>query len=243
MFWRLLNCTIVLVMVFSLIGIGTMVRYSNAIVPSRTITVNGEGKAKTTPDIATDSFSVISQGSDPTTIQRENTLKMNAAIEFLKTQGIKAADIQTSGYNLYPRYSYDKNGGSPKIEGYEVTNTVTFKVRDLEKIGVILTGLVKAGVNQTSGLQYSIENPEGQRDVARQEAFANAYLKASQMAAQNGVRIARVITFSESSGYGGPILYAKAMSMDAGMGGAPAPTMEPGSQETTVNVSVTYEIR
>ncbi len=242
LFWKLLNCAMVLVIFFALIGVGTMIRYSNAIVPSRTITVSGEGKTQITPDIATDSFSVVSQGSDAVKVQQDNTVKMNAAIDFLKAQGIKAADIKTTGYNLYPRYSYDRNGGSQKIEGYELTQTVTFKIRDLTKIGSILVGLVQAGVNQTGSLEYSIEYPERQQAVARQQAFSDAYVKARDMAAANGVRLARVITFSESNN--GPVYYyAKAMPMAADMAGAPAPTTEPGTQDTSVSVSVTYEIR
>lgn len=243
MFWRLLNSTIVLLMVFALIGIGTLLRYSNAIVPSRTVTVTGEGKTLVAPNIATDSFSVISQGVDAAVIQQENTVKMNAAIDFLKAQGIAAEDIKTTGYNLYPRYNYGRDGsGAPKIEGYELTQTVTFKVRDLTKVGTILSGLVKSGVNQLGALEYSVEYPEMQKSVARQQAFNDAYMKARSMATASGVDIVRVITFSEMGG-NQPIYYAKAMPMTANIGGDMSPNLEPGSQETSVMVSVTYEIR
>ena len=241
-FWLLINATLVLVMVFALIGIGTMVRYSNAIVPSRTITVTGEGKTQITPNIATDSFSVITQGSDASVIQQENTAKMNAAIEFLKTQGVKTEDIKTTGYNLYPRYNYGKDGGTAKIDGYELTQTVSFKIRDLTKVGAILSGVVKAGVNQMGSLSYSVENPELQRSVAREQAFNDAYMKASAMAAQNGVQLARVITFSESGG-DRPMYYDKVMSAAVPMGGGAVPMLEPGTQETIVSVAVTYELR
>jgi uncharacterized protein len=243
MFWRLLNAGMVLVLLFGLIGIGTMIRYGNAIVPSRTVTVTGEGKTQITPDIATYSFSVVTQGADPEKIQQDNTKKMNSAIAFVKQQGIKDADIKTTGYNLYPRYTYERETGNSRIDGYELNQSVSIKIRDLTSIGKILSGLVSLGVNQAGSLQYSIENPEGQRAAARQQAFANAYEKARQMARQNGVSIARVINFSETN-FGGPILYERAYPMMAsGKGGDMAPTTEPGSEETTVNVSVTYEIR
>jgi uncharacterized protein YggE len=243
MFWFLLNCVLVLAMVLGLVGIGTLIRYSNAVVPSRIITVSGEGKTAIKPDIATYSFSVVSQGTDPEKVQKGNTEKMNKAISFVKEMGIKDADIKTTGYNLYPRYSYDKETGRSLNDGYELTQTVTIKIRDLETVGKVLSGLVRVGVNQAGSLQYSVENPEAQRAKARQEAFDNAYIKASQMAYQNGVRIARVINFSENN-YGGPIYYGKAMSaMVEGRGGDMAPMTEPGTEEIVVNVSVTYEIR
>lgn len=241
-FWMLLNSSLVLVMVFGLVGIGTLLRYSNAIIPSRTITVSGEGKTEIAPDIATYSFSVVSQGKDTDLIQEENTKKMNASIAFVKERGIKAEDIKTTGYNVYPRYAYDRSSGKQTLDGYEITQTVTVKIRNIETVGAILSGLVKLGVNQAGGLTYSIDKPEAQRAKARQEAFTDAFTKASQMAAQNGVRIARVINFSESSG-GGPIYYSKTVPMALGMGGADVPNTEPGTEEVSIIVSVTYEIK
>lgn len=241
MFWRLINAVLVLVMIFSLIGIGTLVRYSNAISPSRTITVTGEGKAEIAPDIAKYSFSVVTQGADPEKVQQANTEKMNKALAFVKENGVKETDIKTTGYNLYQRYAYDKESGNSKPDGYELTQTVMVKIRNLDQVGKLLNGLVRAGVNQVGSLEYSIENPDEQRAAAREEAFLKAYLKASQMAAQNGVSIVRVISFSEG-GYGSPVVYDRGYSM-IGKGGEMAPMMQPGVEETTVAVSVTYEIR
>ena len=241
-FWVLLNSCLVLVLMFGLIGIGTMLRYANAIVPSRTITVVGEGKTSITPDLATLSFAVISQGTDPEAIQASNTEKINKAISFVKQQNIKAEDIKTTGYNLYPRYRYDQEKGESSISGYELSQTVTIKIRDLEKVSAIVGGLPATGINQISSLEYSIENPEEQRDRAREEAFANARAKARAMADANGVSLAGVVSFSESA-IGGPIppiYYAK----EAVLGrGGDVPTIEPGSEEVKMEVSVTYEIR
>lgn len=241
LFWTLLNASLVVVIVFGLIGTGTLIRYSNAIVPSRTITITGEGKTQITPDVATYSFSVVSEGVDPDRIQQQNTEKMNAAIAFVKQQGVAAADIKTTGYNLYPRYRYEKDSGRSSIDGYELTQTVSLKIRDLGKVGTILGGLVKAGVNQAGSLQYAIDDPEAQREEARKEAFAHAYRKARQMAAQSGVELARVVSFSESSYNDRPMpFYGVAM----GKGGeAAVPATEPGTEEVAITVSVTYEIR
>lgn len=226
-----------------LIGVGTLLRFSNTIVSSRTITVSGEGKTSIAPDLATISFSVISQGSSAVDIQKINTTKINRAITFVKDHGIKDTDIKTTGYNLYPSYRYDKNNGQSSISGYEITQTVTVKIRDLSTIGTIIGGLPTAGINQIGSLNYSIENPEAQRAQARVQAFARARDKAREMAAENGVSLLRVLTFSEfTGGNPGPIFYA---AMEKGMDSAtaPAPNIETGSQEVTIDVSVTYEIR
>ncbi len=245
-FWYLLNGVLVVVTVFGLMGVGTLVRYSNAIAPSRTIQVSGEGKVDIVPDVATISASVVTRGSDANKVQTESTQKMNAAVAFVKSQGVPTADIKTTGFNLYPTSRYEPNTGAQIPTGFEATQTITIKVRGIDqsaqKASMIAGGLVPAGANQLSGIQYDIENPDAQRNAARQMAFDNAFEKARSMAAQNRVRIARVITFSESADYGGPIYYAKGgIAMDAA---APsAPSIEPGTQEVKMNVSVTYEIR
>ncbi len=242
-FWYLLNIALVIAIGLGVVSICAVVRRSNAVVPSRTITISGEGKTTVAPDLATLSFAVISQGSDAAMVQTQNTSKINKAIEFVKAQGIAAEDIKTTGYNLYPRYRYDQIRGDSSISGYELTQTVVIKIHDLAKVSAVIGGLPAAGINQISSLQYSLENPEAQRDSARAEAFKHAYEKARAMAKQNGVRLARVISFSESSDNAPypPIYYERALG--AAKDSVSTPTIEPGSEEVTIRVSVIYEIR
>ena len=243
LFWTLINALLIIAITFGVVGTASVMRSSNAVIPSRTITVTGEGKINAVPDIATISFSVISQGTDPELIQTANTEKMNKAIALVKAQGVTQKDIMTSGYNLYPRYRYDRNGGQQTLDGYELSQTVTVKIRDLTKISSILVGLTPLGVNNISSPQFTIDDPDQLKSQAREEAFADAYSKARSMAKQNGVRIARVVSFSESGNYY-PIYYSRdAMMGKGGAEGVPAPTIEPGSQDVTSQVSVTYEIR
>ena len=241
-FWILINSCLVLVLLFGPIGVGTMLRYSNAIVPSRVITVTGEGKTSIAPDLATVTFSVVSQGAKPEEIQTTNTEKINKAVAFVKAQGVKPEDIKTTGYNLSPRYKYDKDSGESSISGYELSQTVTVKIRALDKAGEIVGGLTMTGINQIGSLQYSIENPEAQRARAREEAFASARQKARDMAGANGVHLVRVISFTEQPTGSYPPIYYGAMEAK-GMGGSVAPDLQPGSEEVNVSVSVTYEIR
>lgn len=241
-FWILINSCLVMLILVGLIGVGTIIRYSNAIVPSRVITVSGEGKTSIAPDLATITFSVVSQGTKPDDIAKANIEKINKATAFVKEQGVKAEDIQTAGYNLSPRYKYDKDSGESSISGYELSQSVTVKIRALDKAGAIVGGLTGVGINQIGGLTYSIEKPEAQRVRAREEAFANAREKAVQMADANGVRLVRVISFTEQPTGSYPPIYYGAME-SKGMGGAPTPDFQAGSQDVTIDVSVTYEIR
>ncbi len=222
---------------------GPLRKIADSQYPVRVVSVSADGKATVAPDIAKISFSVVSDGLDPTKLADENNKKMNGAINFVKSLGIDAKDIKTTQYNISPKYDYDRYTGQSTIYGYTMTQGVLVKVRDFTKVPQILGGLPEYGINQVSGVSFEIEDPEKYLAEARTIAFERAKAKAQAMAKENGTRLKRVVTFSEFGG-GYPISYfAKAEMGMGGDGGAPVPpTIEPGTQEVTVNVSVTYEI-
>jgi uncharacterized protein len=246
-FWGVLNVFIVIMIIGAVFAIGVGLRSSNQIVSTRQIQVSGEGKVEIKPDVATISASVMTRGTDANKVQSESTTKMNSIIAFVKSQGVGEKDIKTTGYNLYPTNRWDPKSGEQIATGFEASQTITIKLRGIdqttEKANAIAGGLVPAGANQVYGINYEIENPEAQREQARQIAFNNAFEKARSMAAQNHVRIARVITFTESPSYDrGPMPYL-AMAKGGDSASVPAPDIQPGSEEVMVSVSVTYEIR
>jgi uncharacterized protein YggE len=217
--------------------------WSNAVPSTRTVTVSAEGRATVIPDIATLSFSVVSEGQNAAALQNENVKKMNAAIAVVKGFGVDAKDIKTSSYNLSPRYSYEQKTGKSRIDGYQITQTVTVKVRNIDDAGKIVAGLPQAGINQISGPDFGVEDMDIFLHSAREEAFGKAYAKAKELARLAGAGVGRVVTFSESTGgnYSRPV-YMKA-DMAMGGEGASLPQFEAGSEEGRVTVTVTYELR
>ena len=245
LFWVLIDIFIGVAVLVALVSGYAVLRQAKSLYPSRNISVAAEGKVVVSPDIATLSFSVVSEGADPAKIQEANNVKINDAINFLKTSGVDSKDIKTAGYNLQPKYTYDEKTRRSYISGYTLTQTVFVKMRDLGKVGVILSGLPARGINEISGLTFSIEDQDKFLNEARAEAFTKAKAKAEAMAKAAGVSIKKVISFNEyGGGYPYPIMYAE---KSLGMGGdavrpATAPVIEPGSQEVTVQVTVIYEI-
>ena len=206
------------------------------------IVVEGIGRAAIIPDLATISFSVISEGINVSGLQEDNNQKINAAIALVKSLNVDAKDIKTAGYNLSPKYRYDPKNGRSSIDGYTLTQTVVVKVRVLDTAGRILEGLPSAGINEISGPHFSVENQDTYLNEARQEAFQKARVKAQALARIAGVRLGRAVTFSENQGGNYPRpLFMKAEAMGGDAGGVP-PQIEPGSEEASVQVSVTFEI-
>ncbi|HYF13393.1 MAG TPA: SIMPL domain-containing protein [Candidatus Paceibacterota bacterium] len=252
-----------LFLLFQAIASAMQLRYIGAgVMPANTITVSGYGESFNVPDIATFTFSVVSEKSTVAAAQDEATKKVNEITKYLKDSGVEEKDIKTSNYSVYPQYDYQNQvcpapregvvfpcqPGRQILRGYEVRQSTTVKVRDTAKAGDLLTGVGGKGATEVSGLNFTFDDPEKGQTEARDMAIANAKEKAEVLARSLGVSLVRVVSFNES-GYPGPIpYYAKDTALQMGMGGAAneravAPTISTGENQVTSNVSVTYEIR
>lgn len=234
---------LILLIIYSVFW-GPLQKFGASFLPAKAITVSAQGKVTVSPDIAQFSFSVVSQGANPKTLADNNNKQMNAAIDFVKSQGIDEKDIKTTDYNLVPQYNYDRNTGKSYIYSYSLTQTVSVKVRALNKVADVLAGLPPLGINQISSITFSIDDPEKFLKDARDQAFDKAKEKAQEMAAENNASLGQVINFSDfQNQYITPMYDRSSVAM--GMGAAPsvAPEIQSGSQEVTVNVSVTYELK
>src|SRR3989344_2026229 len=206
---------------------------------SRTIVMSAEGKVTAKPDVATVMFSVVTQGKDPSTIQKNNDLKMTKVIDFLKSQGVKSEDIQTTNYNLYPQYSYPQNA-APEITGYSSSQQVSAKIRNLDTVKDIVGGLTSQGVNQIDNVSYSINDPDALKAEARQKAIDQAREKAEVLVKGLGVKLGRVVSFTEGD-MSTP--FPPYPMMDRGYGGGGGAPLEPGTQDVIVSVTVTFELK
>lgn len=215
-----------------------------------TFTVSAEGKATGIPNIAQISFGVSTDsGKDMSAAQAENTKKMDDIMKFLDEQGVKKEDITTTGYNVSPRYQYfpctAMSCKPAETVGYNISQSVSVKVRDISKAGGILSGVVSRGANNTSGPTFVIDDKDKLESQARGEAIAKARAKAETIADQGGFRIGKLLSVSDNTnnpgmyGMGGDMMSAAPMMAKESR----AVSIEPGSQDVTVQVSVTYSIR
>lgn len=246
-FWILLDAFLVVLVVSAVcFGMPALQRFNNSLAASRTITVSAQGMTTASPDTADISFSVLSQGQDPQSLSANNTQKMNAVLQFVSSQNIASSDIQTTAYDLEPNYQYDKVSQKNIINGYTLTQTVTVKIRNLNNVATVLGGLAPLGVNEIGGVTFTIDDDTAVVAAARADAFAKAETKAQSMAQEAGVSLGQVVNVSENSVVPFPY-YANTMSYGATAGGVaasvPAPSIQPGSQQVTDNISITYSLR
>lgn len=216
--------------------------------PNRSFSVDGTGEIESTPNVATFSVTVMSEGgNNVAAVQKANTEKMSKINTFLKEQGIEEKDLKTTQYNLNPRYSYfpcepgTNVCPQPSINGYTLTQTLEVKVRDTAKVGDLLTGVVANGANSVSGVRFVVDDEDAAKNEARAEAISQARKKAEAVAKAGGFRVGELISIYENTGpipygYGG--VEASAVKSDA----MQSSRIEPGTEETKVQVTLTYEI-
>lgn len=216
-----------------------------------TITVQGSGQATLPPDVARVSFTVQNTAAAVADAQSATTKQANAAIAYVAGQGIAEKDVKTLSYNISPQYSYPGPcprigvcpSSAPKITGYQVSETIQVTMRDLTAVGTMLGGLGKLEVQNVQGPAFALDDSTAGYAAARADAIAKARTQAMLLGEQLGVRIGKIVNFSESSGgYSSPSpMYGGAGMMSTKADAAPSVPV--GENTYNASVSVTYEIR
>ena len=230
-------------------------RYIGGGVPAHnTITVQGTGEVFAVADTAEFSFSIIEEDSTVDVAQEAAAEKINTILEYLEDQDVDEKDIKTTNYSVYPRYEYTRivcvtspcpPSGERTLRGFEVNQSILVKVRDTDEAGKILSAVGELGATNISGLNFTIDDEEGLKKEARSEAIDNARDKAKELSKDLGIRLVRVVSFSESRGD----VYPRYAFDDAiaeasfGIGGGTSPDIPVGENKITSFVSITYEIR
>lgn len=226
---------------------------------TNTISVSADAEVYASPDIANISFTVRESDAKVSTAQSKVTAKVAAALASVRKLGIADKDIKTENYSSYPKYEWQEGKramclpnntycppplpGKQVIVGFEVSQTVSVKVRAIDSVNGIVEGLATAGVTEMQGPNFAIDKEDALKADARKQAIEKARAKAEILASDLGVTLVRIVSFSENDG--GRPYYAKSMmdTASVGMGGGPAPELPAGQTKIVSNVSVTYEIR
>ena len=217
-----------------------------------TISVSGKGEILAKADIAAFDFSVAEESLNVSDAQSRAARKINDIIQFLKNNGIEEKDIKTTNYNIYPRYNYiklpEKSQIIPPIRdnrvliGYEVNQGIEVKVRKIDSAGTVLSGVGNLGASNVSGLNFSIDEEDKLRKEARDLAIEDARENGKILARSLGVKLVRIINFSESGYF--PIYREKFSADVMAVGGAAlAPEIPTGENKITSQVNIVYEIR
>jgi uncharacterized protein YggE len=228
----------------SLVIIGLLAACSPSVASSKTgnmrsMNVSGTGRVSVVPDIATINIGVRTEADDVNDALDGNTAQANAIAKILKDLGVEDKDIQTSNFNVYPSDRYNPMTGEVEGRYFVVENTVMVNVRDLTKLGDVLSAVVDAGANNIYGITFSVEDRDAAVAEARDLAIADAKAKAESIAKAAGVELGDLISINVYEG-SAPITYYDAK------GGAYSEASVPisaGTLSIILECNLTYEIK
>ncbi len=209
--------------------------------PPRNISLIGHGEVQAAPDMALVTIGTVDQAATAAAALAANNASMAAIMATLEAAGIAEKDMQTSNFLVQPRYDYGNSTQPPRLVGYEVSNTLTVAVRNLDKLGALLDRSVASGSNRIDGIAFQLAHPDAALDEARKRAAADAVRKAKLYAAALGVNLGPILSASESVGLPPPVpMQMKAMGAEAMAAEVP---IARGEQTVSVDVNIVWEIR
>lgn len=261
---RLYKVAMAFIVVLGVVGAGWVFSQFGALPQNQPheIQVSGEGKAYLKPDIALVSFGVTAQAPKSQDAVNQGNVKMNAVITAIKSLGVEDKDIQTTGYNLSPVYSYNRGGvipmeskgtgastpmyypvpSNPVITGYSLEQHISVKIRNFDNVNAILDKATVAGATNVGQLSFTVDSPEMARAEARKKAIEAAKEKIKNIAKESGLQVGKLVNVYEGyNNYPQP-MYAEAMAKDSGGGSVP-PQIQTGQMEISSTVTLTYQVK
>ncbi|MFA6266296.1 MAG: SIMPL domain-containing protein [Pseudolabrys sp.] len=200
----------------------------------RQITVTGEANVAVVPDTVIIRLGVTSQAKTAREASDANAKQMTTVLGVIKESGIADRDVQTSRLSLQPQYDPNK-AGLARLLGFQVTNQVTIRIREIDKLPGILDRAIAAGANEMSGIEFIVSEQSKLLDQARDDAVADARRKAELYAKAAGAKLGNVISIVEEGSSPPPRPVMQAMRA----GSVP---VAPGEQLLRASVTVTYEL-
>ena len=202
--------------------------------------VSATGRTTRVPDVAVIRAGVVTQSATAAAALTENAARMARVLAALKRAGVEPRDVQTSQIGLSPQYRYQENQ-APVITGYQATNSVSVRFRDIARSGAILDALVREGANQIDGPNLMIDKPEAAADEARTAAIGRARARAELYARAAGLQVSRILSISETGDFAPPpppmpmMMRAEAAQADS--------KIAAGEQEVAITVNVRFLLR
>jgi len=205
-----------------------------------TIQVTGQAKVSETPDRVYIDIGVTTQAPKSQEAAAQNARRVSAVIAAVKHAAGAGAQLTTTEYSVSPTYNYPRDGGTPTVVGYTVSNVVQVRLDDLRKIGPVIDAATQAGSNNVQDIRFALRDEQAPRTEALREAALNAQRDAQALAAALDLRVTRVLTVGEESPESRPVpVFAQLAAVTARKAATP---VEAGTIDVNATVTLTVEV-
>jgi len=205
------------------------------------ITVGATADVAGTPDTLRLDLSVVVTGPTVSAALAKANSSADAVQRSLLGSGVARKDLQTSGLSITPTYVYPR-GGSARLSGYQVSEGVSARLRDLGRAGDAVGNAVGAGGNavRVNAISLDLEDTGVLVSRARDRAFADAKAKAEQYARAAGRSLGEVESIAENISQPTPVGISESRAAAKDLSSVP---IQPGSQDVSVTVTVVFAMR
>jgi uncharacterized protein len=204
----------------------------------RWISVVATGEATAAPDLALVSFAVSGLGKQLASTRDDVNKRSSTVLARLRELGVSEGDVDAPDISIHPEYDYRKD---QRLTGYRVVRQMTARVRDLDRLGEVLDGLVAAGANEVHGAQMSASDPSAAEHEALRSAITAARAKAEALAEAGGVAIAGLAKAEEEATHGPPVPRMRMMAAAEMAAGTPT-EVAAGDLTVTRQVRAWFEL-
>jgi len=204
----------------------------------KTMSISGTGVISVKTDQATVILGVYTEDKSAGNAIEENAALMTAVINALKQLGFTDDDMKTTSYGVTPTYNWEINS----VVGYQVTNLIELKIKDLSKVGPVIDAAAAAGANRVDSISFGISDATAQtmKLQAYTAAINDAKAKSDIITSGLDVTITGIQSITESYYYP----YTEYRSYNAAIsssGKASTPVLS-GNLSVTVTLNIVYLI-
>jgi uncharacterized protein YggE len=203
-----------------------------------TIFVGADGKFETAPDTALIQFNISAQADSSKDAYDQAAKQAESTRQVLRANGIDPKSAEIGFFSVNPQY--DWKNPKHRVIGYQVTTSVSLKLKDFSKIGPVTQQLAEASVSESQSLSYTLDSTDEAKSKAVADAYRRAHGSAQSLAAASGRTLGELsyasVDTSENLRVIAP-MPRRGMPMAMAAQG-PAPTEEFSPQNVTVTAHV-----
>ena len=215
------------------------------------IRVSGTGTVSVEPDVAILQVGVEVFAGKVSTARSEASKAMDSVVSVLKKEGVEEKDIQTTRFNIYPRYDYEEvtiNGkriGTQVLTAYTVNNTVKAKIYEIDKVGEIIDKGADAGGDyaRINGVDFTVDDPTPYQTEIRKMAVEDAVGKAQEYALLTNVELGPVVELNEMTSGSVHSPYEADYGMRMMAAAPPTTSISAGQLEISLTVNTLFAIK
>jgi uncharacterized protein YggE len=211
-----------------------------------TVYVGAEGKFETAPDTALIQFNISAQAENAKDAYDQAAKQAEATRQVMRANGIDPKSAEIGFFSLNPQY--DWKNPKHRVIGYQVTTSVSLKLKDFSKIGPVTQQLADASVGESQSLSYTLDSTEEAKSEAVADAYRRARASAQALAKASGRVLGELsyasVDTSENIRVFAPVT-RRAMAMGAMAAQTPAPTEEfsPQNVKITAHVNAMFVLK